>query len=221
LDGLCRNRLKAARGFYGGDVYRRIGLRSRQYDGFNLVWDAPTRIVVIAYCWDGEALRQTRDDLLHLHVMLPQVQVYKKLHLVLFHADSANAADQPWPAGISFSPIALDPAAHVAAPPEFVAVKLDSVLGIPAGAIAADEAAATGGRPPNWRLFLQDDRDIVMRKIKELAGAKADLPADLQTTVDKLLTLAETDAPDLPEQVRQVLNALWEVPADAAARTNS
>lgn len=212
--------MKVARGFYFGDLYQRIGMRGRRYQGLHLVWDAPSRIVVIAYCWDMEAVRRTRDDLLHFHATLPQLQVHKKLHLVVFHAATEHAGEQSWPAGISFSPIAVDPAAHLEAPPEFVAAKLDSILGIPAGAIEKSEVVAFGSRSPNWRLFLQDDRDIVMQKIKELAKA-AELPADFQGIVDTLLTLAETDAPDLPGQVHQVLNRLWEVPADAASRTNS
>ena len=221
LEALCLSRLKAASGFYGGEVYRRIALRGRPYEGLNLVWDAPSRIVIIAYCWDREALRRTREDLLHFHTILPQLQIHKKLHLVLVHSDTEYAADQSWPAGISFSPILLNPAQHLDAPPEYLKEKLESILGIPMGAIADDEAAVTGIRLPDWRLFLQGDRDITMQKIKELAGAKAHLPEDLGAIVDRLLTLAETDASDLPERVVQVLNRLWEVPTDAIARTDT
>lgn len=139
LKQLCRKRIRAAQPWGMGEVYRRLRLRSRWHYSFDLIWDAPTRIVVIACCWTPESLRAVREDMLHLHATLPQLQVYKKLHLILFHADTENASEQPWPSGVSFSQIALDPAKALADPPPFVSPRLDSILGIPQGALASDE----------------------------------------------------------------------------------
>lgn len=217
LQQLCREHILAARGWGLGEVYRRLRLGNRWYESFDLVWDAPRRIVVVAYCWTPESLRQLREDMRHLHVTLPQLEVYKKLHLILFHADTANASEQPFPSGVSFSPIALDPAKDLANPPPFVGPKLDSILGIPPGALANREVAVHGSPPPDWRLFLQNDRDIVVQKIRDIADANADLPDNLQTIVDQLLTMAEADPLDLQDQVTNFLNRLWEAHEHASA----
>lgn len=221
LSQLCQRRIRAARGFAQGEVYRRLRLRSRWYDSFDLIWDAPTRIVVLARGWTPEALRALREDMLHLHATLPQLQVHKKLHLILFHSNSDNASEQPWPTGVSFSPIALDPATDLANPPPFIGPKLDSILGIPQGALPPDDVAAAGDPPPNWRLFLKNDRDVVVQKIRDLSDARDRLPADLRSLVDRLLSMAESEGPDLQEQVTHLLNRLWEAYPDETAESAS
>lgn len=204
--------------FHAAKVYTNIQLRSHMYTGIELVWDGPGKMVLIAFCADQDALRTTRDDVLRLIAILPQVGIHKKLHLVLIHDERlTNAADQPWPAGISFSPIALDPEKEPESAVNGVAVKLASILDMNA---TEKEVAAYGLQPPDWRRFLQDDPEVLINKVKQLAKGKGELPANLREHIVALLEMVQTRPQDLQAQVHKYLDNLWEVRHDAVAATD-
>lgn len=188
----------------GGDVYRRISFRGRPYHRFDLLWDGPDQILIIAFCRTDEELRQTQDDLLLFHTALPLSGVYKKLHLVIIHDPTVKAEPLPWPAGLSYTPIAHPLTGdQPAGPVQGVADKLGSLFDW-----RTDEVASALKGRQNRRTFLQVD-DVV-KLIREGAAERGKLPKELRAYAKELLAMAEAPGDELEERVSRLLDRLWE-----------
>lgn len=200
LRRLCQEFLRRAALADGGTAYGRVKLAGHAYEGLDLLWDGPDRILAIAFCWEPRRLALARKDFLLFMSACGFAGLAKKFHLVLFHAPGTSEVGQDWPVGISVSPIVVDEAGRVE-PPQTIAAKLGSLLfrDMP-------ETAAAMQDPPDWRRFLTPVQ--VEIRIRALAEEKG-LPPSLHQETEEILAIANSDPAHLKDHLYDYLTRRW------------
>ncbi|MDF2629667.1 MAG: hypothetical protein K0R39_3498 [Symbiobacteriaceae bacterium] len=185
-----------------GQAYRRIKLDGVTYEGLDLLWDGPDRILVISFCWSSDRLALSCRDFLHFTSACRVFGLHKKFHLALFHGPDLTGMVQDWPVGISVSAVPLSEEDRTA-PPPWVQVKLGSLF------FKTEPQTAAVLEQTDWRRFIL--RQHVEDRIRELAAAsRQSLPADLSAAIDQMLDLAGGDPLQLPDQFQALIKQRWE-----------
>lgn len=182
------------------DVHADIHWDGHHYEGLDLLCDEANRVLAVAFCWDAARLRRTRDNFTLFTAACTFAQVYKKPHLVLFHAPELGEVLADWPVGISVTPIALQVEAREK-PPRFVTDKLASLM-----FANEDETAAALANPPDWRRFLTPERvELLMRELAH----NQELPPSLRQEVEAVLKMAHGDPVQLRDDLAKYLAERW------------
>lgn len=195
LRSLCQSILLRFAVSHQADVYTDIHWDGHHYEGLDLLWDEPNRVLAIAFCCDAARLQRARDDFTLFASTCTFAGVFKKPHLVLFHTPELGGVLLDWPVGISVTPISLS------AERRSVIDKMTSLLFVDQA-----QAAAALADPPDWRRFLTPER--VELRVRQLAHEQ-DLPASLRGEAEEILAIAHDEPAAVRDRLAQYLLNRW------------
>lgn len=200
LRDLCASLLLRAADGLGGDVYCDIVWDGYRYDGLDLLWDGPDRMVTVLFCWERDQLIRGRQHFLLFQSACGMKGIYKKFQLVLLVDPDLSGVPMDWPVGISLTLLPVGENERRAPSVDLLA-KLASQL-------FPDEkqTAAALQTPPDWRSFITTE--MVLSRIQELEQASV-LPASLRSDTDALLSRAQEDPIRARELLLQYLSKRW------------